>query len=388
MRFTGIHFFSFLHINKLDPETLHAIKTKRERFNAVHALIIGVLVIPVAFFLGINNVLLCRNMTDPAMTAQYAAFRGAYGMLAVGGILLLFNENFTMGKRRPLRMYIRILLYVLLTSALAYISALDFISWRDFSAFIILQLLFGWVVSTRLLIYPLFLVSHLTATLAMMYQLNTKLLVEQRAWILPVLYSFIAVFLSLATENRRRIAWRNEIRLTETNAALRKVSFLDPLTGLYNRRYLTEILISTCALARRGSGTLSIIMLDIDHFKAVNDQYGHAVGDQVLIYLAKTIQASLRESDIAARFGGEEFILLLPNTNAEGAVQAASRILSTLRLTCPPGLPKPVTASAGVASLTAQESDEALLERADQALYEAKGQGRDQVRTAPIPSCV
>ena len=120
-------------------------------------------------------------------------------------------------------------------------------------------------------------------------------------------------------------------------------------------------------------------MADLDHFKRVNDTYGHAAGDRVLAAFGDLLRQHTRVIDIAARFGGEEFIVLLPNTDLENAISIANRIRESLAA-CPiESLPDPVTASFGVAEMAPDESGSGLLRRADAALYEAKHSGRNRV---------
>ena len=163
------------------------------------------------------------------------------------------------------------------------------------------------------------------------------------------------------------------------------------LTGWNNRRYLQVRLVEELARARRDAGSLVCLMLDIDHFKNVNDTYGHAAGDAVLRELAQRIESQVRVSDIAARYGGEEFVVLLPGTEIESGKLLAElirRAVSAKPTEIGGGDSITITASIGIASITpARDIDdlktagESLLARADVALYSAKSAGRDQVAT-------
>jgi diguanylate cyclase (GGDEF)-like protein len=161
----------------------------------------------------------------------------------------------------------------------------------------------------------------------------------------------------------------------------------DMLTGLANRREFMARLAQESQRQRRGDQPLSIVMLDVDHFKQVNDTHGHPAGDQVLASLGALMRASVRQDvDLAARLGGEEFALLLPETDAEGARRVARKIVDALR-----ALPiqhagrlLPVTISAGVAPVLDGQGERAL-RLADDSLYEAKRQGRDRVVMAQVP---
>ena len=172
-------------------------------------------------------------------------------------------------------------------------------------------------------------------------------------------------------------------------ARLLRSGFTDVLTGWHNRRYLQVRIKEELARARREQTQLVCLMLDIDHFKRVNDTWGHAAGDAVLQELALRIDAQVRASDVAARYGGEEFVILLPETGTKAAVRIAERIRAAVAATAyelPCGERVRITASIGIATvLPGADADDlktmgdALIARADVALYRAKSAGRDQV---------
>jgi diguanylate cyclase (GGDEF)-like protein len=182
-------------------------------------------------------------------------------------------------------------------------------------------------------------------------------------------------------------------RLRETNARLllelEALSRTDPLTGLLNRRVLEESLVRELAQSRRYGHPLSLAMLDLDHFKAVNDVHGHQAGDQVLRTFAKLAQATFRDTDGVYRFGGEEFAALLPHANLRDALTAVNRVVAaTANTPIPVGdATIRVTVSAGVAcfdGITPGAQD--LVAQADAALYQAKRAGRNMARAAePLP---
>jgi diguanylate cyclase (GGDEF)-like protein len=176
------------------------------------------------------------------------------------------------------------------------------------------------------------------------------------------------------------------IRLRE---ALRSQSIKDPLTGLYNRRYLTEMLDREIRRAVRAEQSLGILMLDLDHFKKFNDTYGHEAGDTVLRETASFLVKSIRVEDIVCRFGGEEFVVILPTADSNSAQARAERIRSKLRelavLHKGQSLGM-ITVSVGVSTLPEHgTSPKELLEAADAALYRAKKDGRDRVVVAAPP---
>ncbi len=167
-------------------------------------------------------------------------------------------------------------------------------------------------------------------------------------------------------------------RLRRLNEQLQVKSQTDPLTGLANRAALDRRFARALAQARRYDRPLSIVMLDIDHFKSINDEFGHQMGDRVLKEFADMLVSGLRGSDAVGRWGGEEFLLLCPETSSQQAAAFAERLCEQSRaLSFSTGQTQ--TLSAGVAELNATDTVDSLLRRADAALYRAKHEGRDRV---------
>jgi len=166
---------------------------------------------------------------------------------------------------------------------------------------------------------------------------------------------------------------------------LETLAAVDFLTGVYNRRQFETLARAELARCQRYMRPLSVVMLDIDHFKAVNDRFGHAAGDRVLKSVADLCRAAKRDSDIIARLGGEEFAIMLPETTEAATVQFAER-LRHLIVDCAltaNGEAIPVTISVGIAGASIRTSGiEALMRDADQALYEAKRSGRNRIVVA------
>ncbi len=172
-------------------------------------------------------------------------------------------------------------------------------------------------------------------------------------------------------------------------ARLLRSGFTDVLTGWHNRRYLQVRLREELARASRDGTRLVCLMLDIDHFKSINDTWGHAAGDAVLREFAQRIEGQVRASDVAARFGGEEFVVLLPATGTADGVRLAERVRAAVAATpfdLPSGGPVAVTVSIGISAASPaphakdlKTMGESLLARADVALYNAKSEGRDRV---------
>lgn len=182
-------------------------------------------------------------------------------------------------------------------------------------------------------------------------------------------------------------------RIRATNARLRRrqklgefyrqLSFNDGLTGLYNRAWLNDALPKLVTRARQDNAALSLVMIDLDHFKRFNDTHGHMAGDSALVTAASAIRAALRPTDFAVRYGGEEMMAILPNTPQALALMVAERLCARMREAVvfdDMRLPLPhITGSFGVATLVPGQDERSLIERADAALYRAKQAGRDRI---------
>ena len=192
----------------------------------------------------------------------------------------------------------------------------------------------------------------------------------------------IALLTELAAWAMTEIELRRQVRLREkAEEILREMSMMDDLTGLYNRRAMGFFLEEEAARSRRFSSPLGMVMLDLDRFKEINDHYGHKAGDEMLCRAADIIQQSVRTIDHAIRYGGDEFLLLLPDTDKTGATALAERLRAAYELDALQayGASNPMTLSAGEVSMPEDAATvEDLLSKADKALYEAKRQGRNQ----------
>ena len=203
-------------------------------------------------------------------------------------------------------------------------------------------------------------------------------------FIVPGIFLFCAIFVWLTTTLTQQTAF--DVRRV---ALLEQESITDPLTGVYNRRYLDRRLEEEINRAKRYDLPLSILLIDIDHFKQVNDTYGHQVGDSLLIDLSKMILSHIRTSDVAARYGGDELLILAQNATLASATTLGERLRENVEQNQPGFASNPdekqnfrITVSIGIAGLGPDITDaEGLVKYADEALYRAKQEGRNCVIT-------
>ncbi len=187
-----------------------------------------------------------------------------------------------------------------------------------------------------------------------------------------------------AASRGRALSWAAESLSQEVEQLrgslehLEAIASVDRLTGAWNRRRFEEAAAGEMGLARRRKSPLSLLLLDLDHFKRINDTCGHPAGDAVLVGATLAFRSALRASDALFRWGGEEFAILTPATTLDGAIRVAERVRITLEATPFPGA-EPMTISIGVAEYLAEESFEGWVMRADEALYRAKTEGRNRV---------
>ena len=179
------------------------------------------------------------------------------------------------------------------------------------------------------------------------------------------------------------------LALDQAMLRLEELAMTDSLTGVRNRRCFMQAATLEFERATRHSRPMAVVLIDVDHFKRINDRHGHQLGDTALIEIARACQGTLRKTDLLARFGGEEFIVLLPETGQREAVRLAERmrtaVASEVRL---PGSTRPgaVTISLGAVALSRSTPTlDILIQAADQALYDAKRSGRNRVHTQPAP---
>jgi diguanylate cyclase (GGDEF)-like protein len=211
-------------------------------------------------------------------------------------------------------------------------------------------------------------------------------------WPSLVIFTLTLTLLSVVTniltrDDMRQIEHQNEL-LIAREAQLRELSVRDPVTGVFNRRYMEETLERELHRARRKQQSLGVILVDVDHFKHVNDHYGHAAGDAVLQFLGECFRSVVRGADIVCRYGGDEFVFMLPEASLEDTRRLADELLAVVARRIQERdrrRPVNVTLSLGVAAYPQHGQDgSALLAAADVALYRAKRAGRNRVEVAAV----
>ena len=245
-------------------------------------------------------------------------------------------------------------------------------------------------VTLSILISSIFLPTLVTSILAIIQFSGVALVLllcsaySSFNWISFLVYIFVASAFSMLTNNiiQRNIKQlRKQAQLLQENAEhLERLSTRDDLTKLFNRRYLTETLKRELRRMSRKNTHLGLIMLDIDRFKQINDTLGHAAGDIVLQELGKLLSEQIRESDIACRYGGDEFILILPDTSPETTLERAEKLQNDVKTL---NTPMNITLSLGIATYPQNGKDtEILIKSADHALYRAKDKGGNTIALA------
>ena len=235
--------------------------------------------------------------------------------------------------------------------------------------------------------YSLFASGYLAAAAVLFYR-GLGALVEPQAYAAaPPPYShqgvvyFVACVLVVSSSLAYLLMHRER-----ADEETRRLAITDPLTGVFNRRTFIELAERELARSRRDSTSLSLMILDLDHFKQVNDTYGHLVGDEVLVAFTGLIKERARRADLVVRYGGEEFCVLLPATSLPAAVALAERIRAATVATALARHPMKITVSVGVTAYSGgpRVALETLLARADEALYRAKHEGRNRVVALPL----
>ncbi|RQD66743.1 MAG: GGDEF domain-containing protein [Tindallia sp. MSAO_Bac2] len=225
-----------------------------------------------------------------------------------------------------------------------------------------------------------FVIYTITAAIFMYLLPRYQPVATEMTYVQDIVANNIIAWMASVLNYRRYIKiFENQLTIRETNERLEYLSTTDVLTKVYNRRKLETILKNTHEKSLNQEAHYSLIILDIDHFKQINDSYGHAKGDEILVEMAELIRKNTRKQDQIGRWGGEEFLIICPDTRAEDAYHVAEKIRKLVQNNSF-GLPDEITISLGVASYKTGDHIQDLMKRADRSMYNAKEQGRNMVK--------
>lgn len=327
-------------------------------------------------------------MPSPGLTQLLAFSLGCSQLLAI-----LFTRAFLLTPvhapfwDKLLNIFIVMAMGVLFLAAMNRVDLAIHLGYATATLSPILAWITGWVCLRRGFRPARFFLAAWTVLMlgTLSYILGFLGLAPQLTLALPASRALEAILLTFALAHRVRDLHQEREQLALSQRRYREMSMTDGLTGLYNRRYFESRLASEQDHAHRLETSLSLIMLDLDDFKAFNDRHGHLEGDRLLKALAAVLRLSLREGDCACRYGGEEFAVILPGSDLEGARRVAERVRTGMERGLfreNQGAPTGVTLSLGVARLNDDEDAHDLVARADLALYRAKAAGKNRVEVA------
>lgn len=267
---------------------------------------------------------------------------------------------------------------VIIVFCLVGITVMDSKTFFDLPAFIIGSLGYSYFYRTRMgRMLAVLIVANIVLPVAI--GVVHSILPSIMAVFLQITVFVLSVFISINRENIRRRLFLIAHALEASTREYREMSFRDPLTRLYNRRYLMDYLNRLFGIHKRKGNPFSMLILDVDHFKTINDRYGHDIGDSILQEMATLLSSICRASDVCCRYGGEEFVIIMPDTDFKNAVVLAQRIRNNIKSWKFENTNQLVTVSIGVSHISEDDTPATLFKRADQALYAAKSDGRDRV---------
>ena len=307
-------------------------------------------------------------------------------LLCVPGFFLNYLRQSGSNKTLRLINSVTMALILMLITSLAWFAAESVFEVALFFCFFYIMLNFSLNISFAYLVV-LALVSFLLQGASMVYgnfQITGLSEFFLICWFVPGGMLFLMCGFNHNLHRAHRQEYVSRKQLKDQRRALAELASTDALTGLLNRRSLLKGLEIELARAKRHQQELTVVMIDLDLFKGINDRYGHAVGDLVLVHFSDLLNSVLRTEDVAARYGGEEFLIVFPQTGLGGAQKILQRLRQKLAMNPVKegGVVVQYTFSGGIASSDQVETAEQIIRVADEALYQAKEQGRDQWQVA------
>lgn len=333
------------------------------------------------FALMMSSILFAQNAVSPGTPVggkiqfMYELSFGSSALFS-GLMLAILALKDIKGKRLS---YFAMIAYVcILSLTTTFATLVDQYHTTDFSAFCFGLILFPLFIRASFLTYLfVILINVVFFVLGYIYILENEL---TPSVLTPMFaFSLASIGTAINVEGTRLKSNLLQLQLEESNKNLKELSLKDSLTGLFNRRHLMESLSTLLAASKRYDFPLSVLLLDLDHFKKANDSLGHQVGDKLLATIGRLLSGLVRDCDVAARYGGEEFCVVLSNTNIEGAKFVAERIRTRIETESFEEIPWTITVSIGVATREGDETPEDFLKAADMKLYESKAAGRNRV---------
>lgn len=369
---------SFITVEKLPTKYNNNLAEERNKFNSSQLVIIFV------FLLIFSVIMSIQHYVSPGYKFE-EGFHNLYFVqyLSLGFLSIIYFITYLVLIRRNLRPCtsgrVNLFFLIIVTLSMNLLTVLDLRYGHDLISYI------GLVLVLATVLWLKFLTFLLLNTLSLLTISFSVILFDQvlshKLFVIPqVIVLFILGWL-LYFNNRkiRRDDFIHRKQLERYNEELLEVSIIEPMTGLYNRRTLDESLKKVIAIHYRAKAKYSLMLIDIDYFKSINDKLGHIIGDSVIEKTSAILKNQMRESDIGFRYGGEEFLLLLSNTNIEEAAVLAERIRKEVSEFNFEDVNWNVTVSIGIAEGAYHITGNELISIADKCLYKAKDAGRNRV---------
>lgn len=356
--------------------------SEQNAFNLRHLYNVTLIMIPIII------VLLVQHAVFPEK--KYDGFQQAYHIIysfivLEGAVFLLATRFFRIRVSEISRKFLILLYLYILSFLLMGLTFYDLHSGQELSAYIIVLMFLSTMTWFNIKEFALISTFVLLLLILSYLVLNPYHSLQIPQFVQAFVYYSLSwiLFLSISTVRIENLL--NRITMEQQYEMLETESACDPLTGLYNRRHLKDELQKELARSSRSEIVFCIMLIDIDHFKRINDNYGHMSGDEVLKELSALLRNSVRISDKVFRYGGEEFILLLPETLKSEAMILGNRIRDKVENYSFSGIRKKITISGGIAQSSVDSSADLLIQKADKRLYSAKRSGRNRVLCEDTP---